>query len=304
MYHSTVLTQPAVAHTFSTPPQQAERVGIISCIHGNLEALQAVLADLQARKIESVVCLGDLVGYGPFPDETATLIRELGIPSVIGCWDEGIAQDNETCGCAFISEEEGQLGAAAYLWTTLHVSEGTKNYLDTLPLGLAFNLPCGRLIAVHGSPTSTSEYLTESTHELVLFERAARAGCDILVCGHTHVPYVKQVAGTMEVRAQASIKDRVYRARYPREQAPREVTLSPKHIINAGSVGEPRHGGLAATYVILDTSSGDVELCEVPYDVAKTAHAMRAREVPETLAERLLRGQELTGKTKEIACAC
>lgn len=291
-------------HSFATPPQQAQRVGIISCIHGNFEALEAVLADLQAREIESVVCLGDLVGYGPYPDETATRIRELGIPSVIGCWDEGIAQENETCGCAFISEEEGQLGAAAYLWTTLHVSEGTRNYLDTLPLGLAFDLPCGRLIAVHGSPTSTSEYLTESTHELVLFERAARAGCDILVCGHTHVPYVKQVAGTMEVRAQASIKDRVYRARYPHERAPREVTLSPKHIINAGSVGEPRHGGLAATYVILDTHTCDVELCEVPYDVEKTVHAMRAREVPETLAERLLRGHELTGKTKEIACAC
>jgi predicted phosphodiesterase len=289
---------------FDIPPHEAERVGIISCIHGNLEALEAVLSDLQTRNIDSVLCLGDLVGYGPFPDETATRVRELKIPTVIGCWDEGIAEDNEDCGCAFISAEEGQLGAAAYLWTTLHVSEGTKNYLNTLPLGLAYNLPCGRLVAVHGSPTSTSEYLTESTHELVLFERAARAGCDILVCGHTHVPFVKQVAGTMEVRAQAGVKDQVYRARHPAEQPPRTVTLSPKHIINAGSVGEPRHGGLAATYVILDTHSGDVELCEVPYDVEKTAHAMRAREVPETFVERLLQGQELTGKQKEIACAC
>ena len=66
---STVLNHQELiaAHTFATPPQKAQRVGIISCIHGNLEALQAVLADLQAREIESVVCLGDLVGYGPFP---------------------------------------------------------------------------------------------------------------------------------------------------------------------------------------------------------------------------------------------
>jgi diadenosine tetraphosphatase ApaH/serine/threonine PP2A family protein phosphatase len=82
------------------------------------------------------------------------------------------------------------------------------------------------------------------------------------------------------------------------------VTLAPKTIINAGSVGEPRHGGLAATYAILDTHSGDVELCEVEYDVEKTVHAMRAREVPETFAERLLHGQELTGKHKEVLCAC
>lgn len=279
-------------------------MGIISCVHGNLEALEAVLADLHAREIESVLCLGDLVGYGPFPDETAARIRELKIPTVLGCWDEGIAQENEDCGCEFISAEEGQLGAAAYLWTMLHVAEGTKNYLDTLPFGLAYDLPCGRLVAVHGSPLSTSEYLTESTHELVLFERAARAGCDILVCGHTHVPYVKQVAGTMHVRAQASVKDRVYRARYPSETAPREISLSPKCIINAGSVGEPRHGGLCATYVILDTTTGDVELCEVPYDLDKTVQAMRARDVPESLAERLLRAEELTGKRKEIVCAC
>ena len=294
----------APGRAFSTSPDKARRLAIISCIHGNLEALESVLADLQAREIDSLLCLGDLVGYGPFPDETVARIRTLGIPTVLGCWDEGIAEENETCGCTFVSEEEGQLGAMAFWWTTVHVSEETKSYLGTLPMGMAFDLPCGRLVAFHGSPASTSEYLTESTHELVLFERAASAGCDILVCGHTHVPYVKQVAGTLEVRAETTVKDPIYRARYGESEAPRSVTLAPKTIINAGSVGEPRHGGLAATYAVLDTHSGDVELREVEYDVEKTVHAMRAREVPETFAKRLLEGQELTGKRKEVYCAC
>lgn len=289
---------------FPTPPKKARRLGIISCIHGNLEALDTVLADLRAREIDSLLCLGDLVGYGPFPDETVARVRTLEIPTVLGCWDQGIAEENETCGCTFVSEEEGELGAMAFWWTTVHVSEETKSYLGTLPMGRAVDLPCGRLVAFHGSPNSTSEYLTESTHELVLFERAASAGCDILVCGHTHVPYVKQVAGTLEVRAETTVKDSIYRARYGEVEAPRLVTLAPKTIINAGSVGEPRHGGLAATYAILDTHLGDVELCEVEYDVEKTVHAMRAREVPETFAERLLQGQELTGKQKEVYCAC
>lgn len=289
---------------FSTPLDKADRIAIISCIHGNLEALDTVLADLRAREIDSVLCLGDLVGYGPFPNETVNRIRDLGIPTVLGCWDEGIAQENETCGCTFISEEEGQLGAMAFWWTTLNVSDETKSYLGALPMGLALDLPCGRLVAFHGSPNSTSEYLTESTHELVLFERAASAGCDILVCGHTHVPYVKQVAGTLEVRAETSIKDPIYRARYGEAETPNLVTLAPKTIVNAGSVGEPRHGGLASTYAILDTGSGDVELCEVEYDVEKTVHAMRERDVPETFAERLLDGNELTGKHKEVFCAC
>ncbi|KYG06902.1 hypothetical protein BE21_32225 [Sorangium cellulosum] len=289
---------------FATPPEQARRLGILSCIHGNLEALDSVLADLRAREVDSLLCLGDLVGYGPFPNEAAARIRSFGIPTVLGCWDEGIAEGNESCGCSFISEEEGELGAMAFWWTATQTSDETKAYLGTLPSSLAFDLPCGRLVAVHGSPASTSEYLTESTHELVLFERAASAGCDILLCGHTHVPYVKHVAGALEVRAEATVKDRIYRARYGQPSPARAVTLAPKTIINAGSVGEPRHGGLAATCVILDTRSGDVELREVAYDVDKTVHAMRARDVPETFAQRLRRGQELTGKQKEVFCAC
>jgi len=293
-----------MARTTYHPPERARRLAIISCIHGNLEALDAVLADVQRRDINSILCLGDLVGYGPFPDETVARIRELGVPTVLGCWDEGIAQDDEDCGCAFVSEEEGLLGAMAFWWTATQVSDGTKAFLGKLPMSLAFDLPCGRLVAVHGSPASTSEYLTESTHELVLLERAARVGCDLLACGHTHVPYVKRLAGTLEVRSQATLKDRVYRSRSAQAAPQHLVTLAPKTIINAGSVGEPRHGGTEATYTILDTHSGDVELCEVAYDLEKTLHAMRMREVPPEFLERLRRGQELTGKTKDIFCAC
>lgn len=285
-------------------PAQAQRLAIISCIHGNLEALNAVLADIEKRAVDCVLCLGDLVGYGPFPNETVARIRECRIPTVLGCWDEGIAQDHESCGCTFVSEEEGALGAMAFWWTATHVSEGTKAFLGQLPMALSFDLPCGRLVAVHGSPASTSEYLTESTHELVLLERAARAGCDILACGHTHIPYVRRLAGTLEVRAQATIKDRLYRTPHAASPPVRSVALEPKAIINAGSVGEPRHGGIEATYALLNTHSGDVELCEVAYDIEKTLHAMRDREVPSEFVDRLKRGQELTGKTKEIFCDC
>lgn len=289
---------------FGTHPQQSRRLALISCIHGNVEALDAVLADLEKRGVDSVLCLGDLVGYGPFPDETVSIIRQLRIPTTLGCWDEGIAQNDEDCGCTFVSEEEGALGAKAFRWTASRVSNETKRFLGALPMGLMFDLPCGRLVAVHGSPASTSEYLTESTHELVLLERASRAGCDLLVCGHTHVPYVKHLGGSLEVRSQATLKDRVYRSRLADAAPPHPVVLSPKTIINAGSVGEPRHGGIESTYAILDTHSGDVELCEVPYDLEKTLHAMRTREVPSEFVERMKRAQELTGKRKEIFCAC
>jgi predicted phosphodiesterase len=289
---------------FGKPPEQARRLAIFSCVHGNLAALDGVLADLRERRVDGLLCLGDLVGYGPFPNETVERIRDLAAPTVLGCWDQGIAQDDEDCGCAFISEEEGQLGAMAFWWTATQVTDATKAFLGKLPMALAFDLPCGRLVAVHGSPASTSEYLTESTHELVLLERVARAGCDLLACGHTHVPYVKRLAGTLEVRAQATVKDRIYRARAADAGRAHAVTIAPKTIINAGSVGEPRHGGTNATYAILDTHTGDVELVEVAYDLEKTVRAMRALEVPSQFVERLQRGQELTGKIKEIFCAC
>ncbi len=182
------------------------------------------------------------------------------------------------------------------------MSSETKLELGAHPLALAFDLPCGRLVAVHGSPASTSEYLTDSTHELVLLERAARAGCDILACGHSRAVREALGGGAGGARGRYAEGARVSSAlRRPRAAARDDRAKDDHH---AGSVGEPRHGGVEATYAILDTRSGDVELCQVRYDVEKTIHAMRQRDVPEQISERLRRGDELIGKRKEIFCAC
>jgi predicted phosphodiesterase len=274
------------------------RLAVLSCVHGNLAALEAVMADVAARGIDQLACLGDLVGYGPYPEEVVAYVRAHGIRTVRGCWDEGIAADRGDCGCAFISEEEAALGHEAYGWTRRHVGEDARRWLGELPFAEAFTLACGdRVVLCHGSPQSTSEYLLESTHELVLLERAARAGCDMLICGHTHVPYARRVGGVLTASTMWSLGA---------DPAARhsEVELRPKVIVNAGSVGEPRHGGLDATYVIVDGDTGLVEVVQVPYDVAATARAMAARGAPVALIGRLVEGRELTGKRKEVACAC
>ena len=101
----------------------SKKIAVISCIHGNMEALETVYDDICSKKINDIVCLGDLVGYGPHPNEVVRFIKRNDISTVLGCWDEGIGLDRDTCGCHYISEKEGELGAIAFAWTKAAVSK-------------------------------------------------------------------------------------------------------------------------------------------------------------------------------------
>jgi len=275
---------------------RAPRIAVLSCIHGNIEALEAVFDNLRYADVDDVVCLGDLVGYGPYPNEVIRFVQRHDILCVRGCWDEAIGERHEDCGCKFASEEDAVFGKAVFGWTLRRVTGKARRFLAALPFGaLRRHTPAGSVMYVHGSPRSATEYLTESTHDLLLFERAAAAECDVLVCGHTHIPFARTIEGTLRVR-NAHSSQRGHRAR--------SVALQAKLIVNAGSVGEPRDGRCESSYVILDTATRAVEVRRVAYDVAKTAAAMRARGLPAPLADRLLHGRELAQKDTEQACAC
>lgn len=285
--------------------KSSERIAILSCIHGNMEALEAVMDDVKSQKPDLTVCLGDLVGYGPYPNEVVEFIEHNNISTLMGCWDEGISMDRDDCGCKFVSEEDATYGHQAFAWTRERLKKKNRKFLKSLSFALAEkHTPAGDLLFVHGSPRGTSEYLMESTHDLILFERAAAGGCDILICGHTHVPFARKVEGMLRVQAEAGLKNKIQSELRGFKNAPTEIKLSPKLIINAGSVGEPRHGSSESTYVIFDTGSKAVEIREVAYNVQKTVQAIRKACLPEAFAERLMRGEELAAKNKEIACAC
>lgn len=273
------------------------RIAVLSCIHGNLPALEAVFEDLHDRDVDEVICLGDLVGYGPEPNEVCERLQELEVEVIQGCWDEGIAQGNGHCGCSFTNEEEQRLGEQAFAWTQAEVSQATRDYLAQLPFGTRIRGPNGAFVFVHGSPRSRTEYLLPSTHDLILMERIAAAECNVLVCGHTHVPFVRHLTGSLRVLAEASLDGGA-------PTAGRALELTPKLIVNAGSVGEPRHGGLESTYVIVETDTLRVEIARVGYDVDATLARMKRKSVPDRIAERLLLGSELVSKVKNIACAC
>ena len=273
-----------------------ERIAVFSCIHGNMEALEAAYSDARAQDVDRIVCLGDLVGYVPYPNEVVRFIARKDIHTVVGCWDEAIVMDNEDCGCKFVSEEDEAFGALAFGFTKDRMRKKQVDFLKEMYWSIRMeDTPAGELLFVHGSPRDTSEYMMETTHDLILLERAAGAYCDVLFCGHTHVPFVRRIGGSLTVMPGN-----------PGDHEPdaRILPLSQKLIINAGSIGEPRHGSPESTYVIFDTESRQTEIRRVEYPVEKTVQAMRKLNLPEVFAQRLLTGEELVGKHKEIVCAC
>ena len=293
-------------HQNDLKPSEGQRIAILSCIHGNMAALEAVWDDIRRQGVDQVYCLGDLVGYGPFPNEVIKFVQQNNIPTVLGCWDEGIGMEHEDCGCKFITEEDAEHGHAAFEWTRSRITASNRKFLSNLDFAHRMPAtPAGTLLFVHGSPRSTSEYLIESTHDLILFERAAAGDCDVLICGHTHVPFVRQIDGAMRVTAELGVKDAIQKSLgFVKKNAPTEIYLQPKLLINAGSVGEPRHGGPEATYVLFNTNSRAVEIRGVVYDVDTTVKALRRSGLPDIFASRLLRGKEFALKNKDLTCAC
>ena len=232
------------------------RIAILSDIHGNKHALEAVLADSGEQEVKQVYCLGDLVGYGAFPNEVIDLIRRRGIPPVMGNYDDGVGFDKDECGCAYTDPETRRLGDVSLMWTREHVTPENKAFLRSLAANIRFEAEGKRVLLVHGSPRKINEYLYES-RPLWSFERLARdIAADVLVMGHTHLPYSKEVGGVL--------------------------------FVNDGSVGKPKDGDVRACYALLEVGSRTaVEFRRVQYDVAAAAAAVRASGLPAHFAELL-----------------
>jgi len=282
------------------------KIAVLSCIHGNLEALEAVLQAIDREPVERIYCLGDLVGYGPYPNEVVARIRELDIPTCQGCWDEDIVDGLNACDCSYPSLLAEARGRLAHEWTNREVTPETRSYLASLPLTLQQDTLC----FVHGSPRSQHEYLLPDTNAFIALERVLAAGADTLFCGHTHVPYVRHLENchlTLQAAAPSIVRSGDLAEARPsnRPSNPSATSLpSLARIINAGSVGEPRHGRPDATYVIYDTDTHQVELRAVKYDYAKTCAAILEKGLPAIFAWRLSKGLEYAEKADDPTHVC
>ena len=226
------------------------RIAIFSDIHGNLQALEAVLADITAQKPDAVYCLGDLVGYGANPNEVTARVRTEGVPTIMGNYDDGVGFDRDECGCAYREDAERERGQRSLEWTKAQVTADHKGHLRTLKAEIRFEADGRRVLLVHGSPRKMNEYLFED-RPLSSFQRlAVSSNADIIVFGHTHKPYVKDVDGVV--------------------------------FVNAGSVGKPKDGDWRACFALID--DGTPSFRRVEYDVAAAAAAIRETSLPHEFA--------------------
>jgi putative phosphoesterase len=233
-------------------------VAVITDIHGNLPALEAALARIDELGIETVYCGGDLVGYGPWPNEVCGLIQERGIPTIYGNYDYAIGRDEEDCMCAYPNQHDRDLGQLSVHWTLENTSQASKDFMRELPFDLRFELGGKRILLVHGSPRKVNEYLFEDKPARTFERIAAGADCDVMVFGHTHKPWIHTYGDTL--------------------------------FVNCGSVGKPKDGDPRGGFAVLDADGGAVSarIERFAYDAEYAASQVAEAGLPGEYAEKLL----------------
>lgn len=241
------------------------RALIVSDIHSNLEALDAVLNDAGERGgFDRVWCLGDLVGYGPDPSACLERLRQLELVAVAG---------NHDYAAAAIIDAADFNGAAytAIRWTAEQLSDEERTFLAGLPL-VRQEPP---FTLVHGSLRDPIvEYLTHPTQAAATFELLTTSHC---LVGHSHYPFICQENGGMPLFL-------------PLAESQATPLGTGRCIVNPGSVGQPRDRDVRASYAVYDGQSGAVEHYRVEYDRATTQEKMRRAGLPQYLIDRLDHG--------------
>jgi diadenosine tetraphosphatase ApaH/serine/threonine PP2A family protein phosphatase len=240
------------------------RTLIISDIHANLPALEAVLAD--AGQFDSAWCLGDLVGYGPDPNECIERIRNL--PNL-----ECIMGNHDAAAVGAIDVDAFNPDARkTVLWTRERLTPANKEYLKKLPDRIKLEY----ITLVHGSPFKPIwEYLLDTRSATISFEFYDTPYCFV---GHTHLPVLYYMPDT-RVTAQLIVPEHVS-----------QMTLAPRAIINPGSVGQPRDRDSRSAYAILDMTDFTWEWHRVEYDIQGVQERMRKENLPERHITRLSAG--------------
>ena len=248
------------------------RYALISDIHANLPALEAVLKDVAARRdVGATYHLGDLVGYAPWPNETVQLLRSFRISGVAGNYDSTVATDYKHCGCKYEDPRQEELSHLSYEWTREHTSADVKRFLAGLPFRIEVR-PLGGHVAgptvtlLHGNQVLNTVYVHEDRPDSFLEKMGEAVGArpgDVVCFGHTHKPWHR--------------------------------TAHDVHFVNTGSVGRPKDGDWRACYVLLDAREGGVhtEFIRVEYDIEAAMRGIRESDLPNDFAEYLRTGGQL-----------
>jgi putative phosphoesterase len=237
------------------------KVALVGEIHANLPALEAVLAHARQQQAQAIWSVGDIVGYGPFPDKVVQQLRREYVLSTIGDYDHQVLRFKKRR--AKWRREKRLEEYLSLKWTYEQLSKESKKYLRFLSKEIRMRMQRQRVLLTPGSLNSGKEYLTADTPEARLRKVAQQAKADIIVCGHSHRSFVRRIDGVW--------------------------------FISPGSTGHPVDGDARASYALLQFGPDGltVQHQRVAYDVEGTVTAIREHKLPEALAQIFLQAHDL-----------
>lgn len=233
------------------------KIAVLGDIHGNIEALKVAYDAAVSRRVDKIYHLGDLGGYAPFVNEVVDFVIEHGIDGVQGNYDFNVARNSEHCGCKYEDPVQAELADKSFEWTKRHASQKTMDYMKSLPAAISFASHGKQVMIFHAAPHKNNLYWYEDRPDKFFIEMAEKTKADVMVYGHTHKPYRKDIGG--------------------------------KVFINAGSVGKPKDGDPRTCVALIEISDEGVshEFLRVHYDIEKVVHAILTSGLPPGLTNKL-----------------
>ncbi len=234
------------------------KIAVLADVHGNLHALEAIIQDAERRAVDAFLNAGDAIGYGAFPNEVVELLRAKNVVSVLGNFDSEVMKKDD--------KKKGEKRLALRI-AKKELSKSCETYLRSLPRSITLEMAGKKLLMVHGSPNSIEEHIYLDTTEKRLKELARTVNADVVIMGHSHLQFAREVNGVS--------------------------------FINPGSVGRPDDGNPQTAYAVVNSNPFSVQLVRLNYDVESAAEALRKKRLPESFAQMLLRGVSIDAVVRE-----
>jgi diadenosine tetraphosphatase ApaH/serine/threonine PP2A family protein phosphatase len=238
------------------------RIAVMGGVYSNWLALEVMLADARRRDVDAVFCLGDMGGFGPFPDRVFPLLKERGVLAIQGNYDEALAAGRTDCGCGYTDPRDNHYALVSYRYTFRNTSTENRAWLASLPAHRRVKLGPYRLLMCHGSPRRINEFLWESTTPTGLIRSLLAAHeADVILCSHTGIKW--------------------HRALEPDQQ-----------LVNVGVIGRPENDGTPRVWYTILTAGAELDVQFVPleYDHMGLAHLMEAEGLPPEFADTIRTG--------------
>ncbi len=246
------------------------KLSLIADIHGNLPALEAVLQHARAQGAAHIILnLGDMTGYGPFPDEVVRWSQSPKVTNIMGNYDQKVLskQHRKNRWHSVKTADKRRM----FQWTYRALSKKSRKFIKSLPEQRLLEFDRVQLLMTHGSPTSLTEHLRQDTPETHLAELSTHTRANIVLCGHSHQAFKRKVNGVL--------------------------------FVNPGTVGRPDDGDPRASYAILDISQGHVSVTHfrIPYNTMATVRALRQAGLPDSFTWVVRYGLNYQDATQKMA---